>query len=97
MPELLDPQQREDALAGLTDWSIVGDALMREFVFTNFKEAFAFMTQVAIQAEQLGHHPDWSNSYNTVTISLSTHDAGGITDSDVALARAISIIYGSTH
>jgi 4a-hydroxytetrahydrobiopterin dehydratase len=59
------------------------------FKFKTFSEAFAFMTRVALAAERAGHHPDWSNSYNTVTIRLSTHDAGGLSDKDIALAEAI--------
>lgn len=64
--------------------------LRREFVFADFTEAFAFMTRVAFVAERLGHHPDWSNSYNRVVIRLTTHDAGSVvTDNDRAMAAAI--------
>lgn len=68
--------------------------LHRRFEFKDFSEAFGFMTRVALLAEKAGHHPDWSNSYKTVDIVLSTHDAGGITDKDVALARAIDALIG---
>jgi len=65
-------------------------ALHRTFEFADFSEAFAFMTRVALLAERLGHHPDWSNSWNKVSIALSTHDAGGVvTDADRRMAAAI--------
>ena len=69
-----------------------GGLLVREFGFSTFVEAFAFMTQVALAAERLNHHPEWSNVYNKVEIVLSTHDAQGLTDKDVALAKAIDAI-----
>ncbi len=62
------------------------DAMTREFAFRDFNQAFAFMTQVALAAEKADHHPEWFNVYNKVRITLSTHDAGGITDKDIALA-----------
>lgn len=71
-------------------WEHRDNVLYREFTFADFSAAFAFMTRVAMLAEQAGHHPDWSNSWNKVRISLSTHDAGGVvTDQDRALAEAI--------
>jgi len=70
-------------------WSEVGGRLHREFVFGDFTTAFAFMTRVAAVAEELDHHPDWSNSWNRVVIDLVTHSAGGITDKDRELARRI--------
>ena len=72
------------------EWSRVNGALERTFEFADFAEAFAFMTRVAMLAERHDHHPDWSNSWNRVTIRLTTHSAGGtVTDKDEALARAI--------
>ncbi len=68
----------------------VDGRLHREFVFVDFAEAFAFMTRVAAEAERLGHHPDWSNAWNTVTIDLVSHDKGGLTDRDCRLAEAIN-------
>lgn len=70
-------------------WALSADktAITRRFVFKNFSEAFAFMTRCALAAEKLDHHPDWSNSYKTVNISLSTHDSGGITAFDIKLAK----------
>ena len=91
MVEKLNEAQREQALRGLSGWVYdeAGGAISRVFKFKDFSEAFAFMTRVALAAEKAGHHPDWSNSYNSVTISLSTHDAGGLSDKDIALAKAI--------
>jgi 4a-hydroxytetrahydrobiopterin dehydratase len=71
-------------------WEVVEDRLHRELRFDGFSEAFAFMTRVAAVADRLDHHPDWSNSYDTVTIDLVSHDAGRLTDKDVALATAIN-------
>jgi 4a-hydroxytetrahydrobiopterin dehydratase len=71
-------------------WDLVDGKLHRELVFADFAEAFAFMTRVAAAAEAADHHPDWSNSWNTVTIDLTSHDAGGLTARDVALAEAIN-------
>ena len=65
------------------------DALRRELRFKDFSAAFAFMTRVAMAAEALNHHPEWSNVYNKVSITLTTHDAGGLTDRDVELAKAV--------
>jgi 4a-hydroxytetrahydrobiopterin dehydratase len=74
-------------------WVEDGGRLEREFVFADFSEAFAFMTRVALIAEHNGHHPDWSNSWNRVTISLTTHDAGAVvTDADREVAAAIDLL-----
>ena len=91
MVEKLDDAQREEALRGLGGWTYdaAAGAIGRAFKFRDFSEAFAFMSRVALAAEKAGHHPDWSNSYSTVTISLSTHDAGGLSDRDITLARTI--------
>lgn len=92
----LSDQERDSALARLPGWapSASGLAIEREFRFRSFSEAFAFMTRVALLAEAASHHPDWSNSYNRVSISLSTHEAGGLTTKDVDLAARISGIFG---
>lgn len=76
-------------------WDVVDGKLHRELVFDDFGAAFAFMTRVASEAERLDHHPDWSNSWNTVTIDLVSHDAGGLTARDVALAEAINQLLAS--
>jgi 4a-hydroxytetrahydrobiopterin dehydratase len=78
--------QVESALRNLPDWRVVDGKLHREYRFGDFAQAFAFMAAAAIRAEALGHHPDWSNVYNRVTIDLVTHDAGGITPKDLELA-----------
>ena len=83
-----------DAIAALPallpGWQVLeGERLQRQFRFADFSEAFAFMTRVALLAEVLGHHPDWSNSWNRVTITLTTHDAGGLTSLDQTLAERI--------
>ncbi len=85
---------RPQALAGIPDWKPVADrdAITRTIKFTDFSEAFAFMTRVAMLAEQANHHPEWFNVYNTVTITLSTHDAGGLTMKDVELATRIDTL-----
>lgn len=91
MVEKLNETQREAGLRDLDGWVYEeGDgAIVRVFKFKGFSEAFGFMSRVALAAEKAGHHPDWSNSYNSVTIRLSTHDAGGLSDKDIALAKAI--------
>lgn len=84
MPEA----EARQALEKLDGWRLAGDgrSIAKNFSFRNFSEAFAFMTRVAMAAEKLDHHPDWSNSYKTVEVSLSTHDAGGLTELDFRLA-----------
>ncbi len=76
----------------LQEWEIGKKELRRKWKFKNFIEAFSFITQVALLAESMNHHPEWSNVYSNVTISLTTHDLGGVTDLDVQLAKAISIL-----
>jgi len=74
-------------------WTEINNQLVKEFVFKDFKEAFAFMTKVAVIAEELKHHPEWTNTYNKVTIKLSTHDAGNVvTEKDRELAKRIDEI-----
>ena len=75
-----------------SDWLYEDGCLKGKFIFSDFKEAFGFMTKVAFEAEILGHHPDWSNSYNKVNVSLKTHDKGKVTELDVKLAKKISLI-----
>jgi 4a-hydroxytetrahydrobiopterin dehydratase len=85
----LSEQETSTRLAELPHWAVVGAKLHREFRFRDFSEAFAFMTRVAMLAEQRDHHPEWSNVYATVRIDLHTHDAGGNTRLDFELAAAI--------
>ena len=81
---------------GLHGWSEVKgrDAISKKFVFADFNEAFGFMARVALVAEKLDHHPEWSNVYKTVEVTLSTHDAGGLTELDVKLAEAMDKFAG---
>ena len=89
-PIVLGADERREALAGLGGWSLEEgrDAIRRSFKFKDFSEAFGFMTRVALAAEKLDHHPEWSNVYNKVELVLTTHSAGGLTARDIALARA---------
>ena len=90
----LSQSERLAVLAELSNWRLVEgrDAIARTFVFSDFVEAFGFMTQAALIAERMDHHPEWSNVYKTVNVVLTTHDAGGLTPRDVARARAMDKI-----
>jgi len=93
MPRALEPLQPAD-LRQLTAWTVAldGRSISRTLEFSDFNEAFAFMTRVALRAEQLDHHPDWRNVWRTVEVHLSTHDAGGLTHLDLELAQFIDRI-----
>lgn len=82
-------------LAKLPGWSVASGKLHREFTCQDFSEAFGKMARVALAAEKMDHHPDWSNVWNKVTVDLVTHSSGGITQLDFALARKIQEIFGS--
>lgn len=84
-------QEIENFLTGHPEWRLQNGRLYREFVFKDFAEAFAFMQTVAKKAEAMDHHPDWRNVYNRVEIWLDSHDVGGITERDFALAKQITI------
>lgn len=90
VPQLTDVE-RGEMLAVLPAWTLRGDglAIERKFAFKDFGEAFAFMARVALLAEKQDHHPEWSNVYNRVAITLTTHDAGGLSQRDAKLAAAI--------
>jgi 4a-hydroxytetrahydrobiopterin dehydratase len=90
MADVLDEDALASAVADLPGWEVVDGALHRELQFANFSEAFGFMARVALVAEKLDHHPDWSNSWNRVVIDVVSHDAGGITAGCVELATRIS-------
>lgn len=94
MIDKLTDEDRARALADLPLWTASADpdGISRRFTFSDFGAAFAFMTRVAIMAEKADHHPEWSNVYNRVDILLTTHDAGGLSQRDVGLARAIDAI-----
>ena len=95
MPVLSDVE-RAEALAALPGWSHDAEraAIRKSFKFRDFGEAFGFMTRVALEAEKADHHPDWSNAWNRVDISLTTHSAGGLTHRDVDLAKKIEEVAG---
>jgi 4a-hydroxytetrahydrobiopterin dehydratase len=90
----LSEAERAEALDALPDWDYDEgrDAISRSIVFTDFAEAFGFMTQVALIAERADHHPEWKNVWNRVEITLTTHDAGGLSERDIDLATAIDSI-----
>jgi 4a-hydroxytetrahydrobiopterin dehydratase len=96
MIEQLDEDERAAALDALDEWDYdeARDAITRSFMFADFVEAFGFMTRVALLAEKADHHPEWSNVYNRVDVLLTTHDAGGLSTRDVALAEAIDALVG---
>lgn len=87
----LDGPARKTALTRLDGWAEVKgrDAIYRKFIFRDFSEAFGFMARVALVAEKMDHHPEWSNVYKTVEVTLTTHDAGGLTERDIRLAEAM--------
>lgn len=94
MAHKLAGETRKAALASLEGWAEVEgrDAISRTFTFRDFNEAFGFMTRVALVAEKNDHHPEWSNVYKTVEVTLSTHDSGGVTEKDIALAKAMDAL-----
>jgi 4a-hydroxytetrahydrobiopterin dehydratase len=94
MVERLSDAARAALAANLPEWGLVEgrDAIRRQFRFADFSAAWGFMSRVALLAEQQDHHPEWSNVYNRVDIVLSTHDAGGLSERDVRLARAIDAL-----
>jgi 4a-hydroxytetrahydrobiopterin dehydratase len=91
MAQAMTMDEAKDAVTALTGWTLAedGKAISRDLKFGTFTEAFAFMTRIAMDAEKMDHHPEWSNVYNRVSIRLTTHDAGGLTEKDVALARIV--------
>lgn len=92
----LSGEARKTGLGRLKGWSEVKDrdAISKKFVFADFNAAFGFMTRAALIAEKMDHHPEWFNVYKTVEVTLSTHDAGGVTDKDVTLAQAMDKLAG---
>jgi 4a-hydroxytetrahydrobiopterin dehydratase len=91
MAQKLSGDARKSALARLKGWSEVKarDAINKKFEFADFNQAFGFMTRAALIAEKMDHHPEWFNVYKSVEVTLSTHDAGGLTDLDIKLAEAM--------
>ena len=93
----LSPAERQAALKRLSGWKDVEgrDAIAKRFVFADFNAAFGFMARVALVAEKMDHHPEWTNVYKTVDVTLTSHDAGGLSERDIKLAEAIEHIAGS--
>ncbi|MBI1330123.1 MAG: 4a-hydroxytetrahydrobiopterin dehydratase [Alphaproteobacteria bacterium] len=93
----LDPATRAAAMKELPQWQDIEgrDAIRRVFTFKDFNQAFGFMARVALLAEKMDHHPEWFNVYNKVDVTLSTHDASGITQNDIAMAKAMDGYAGS--
>ncbi|RIA09616.1 4a-hydroxytetrahydrobiopterin dehydratase [Flavobacteriaceae bacterium MAR_2010_72] len=89
---LLNKDQIEQKLLGLPDWDYFDNAIHAEFEFENFKDCFSAMSRIAFECEAMNHHPNWSNVYNVLSISLSTHSANGVTEKDFKLAEAIDAI-----
>ena len=89
----LSGSEIDSAISSLENWAVKDSKLHRSLKFKNFVEAFTFMTEVALHAEKMDHHPEWFNVYNTVTIDLMTHDVNGISDHDIKLANLINTIY----
>ena len=86
-PKKMSDGEIQAAVEGLEGWKVVGGKLHREYKFASFVEAFGFMASGALVAESMNHHPEWFNVYNTVRIDLTTHDAGGISENDLEMAR----------
>lgn len=89
MPSRLSADEKARELVTLPDWRLIDgrDAISRQFVFADFNEAFGWMSRIALAAEKMDHHPEWCNAWNRVEVVLTTHDAGGVTGKDIALAR----------
>lgn len=97
MPDPLSDSERMQALGSLDGWTSAEgrDAITKSYKFADFSQAFGFMTRVALAAEKADHHPEWFNVYNKVDVTLATHDAGGVTEKDVKLAKAMDAIAAS--
>ena len=97
MAAKLNAEARKAALGKLSGWSDAAgrDAIAKKFTFKDFKEAFGFMTRAALVAEKMDHHPEWFNVYKTVEVTLSTHDAGGVTELDIKLAGEMDKLAGT--
>lgn len=94
MSTVLSKEELAKQLTTIEGWELVEGKLHTQIEFENFKEAFSMMTRIAFEAEALNHHPEWTNVYNQLDISLSTHDAGGITQKDIDLAKKINALIG---
>ncbi len=96
MQALISASQRESLQIECLGWSLLPsrDALQKTFIFKDFKDAFSCMSEIAIIAEEINHHPEWFNVWNRLEVTLSTHDSGGLTSKDIELAKAIDLICG---
>ena len=92
-PYLLQDEELKELVVKIPDWEVKAEQIEREFNFSNFIEAFSFMTKVALICEKYNHHPNWENVYSKVVIRLNTHDLGGITNLDQTLASEISKLF----
>ncbi|RPG27849.1 4a-hydroxytetrahydrobiopterin dehydratase [Flagellimonas sp.] len=90
----MNTHEIQEALKNLSGWALKDDMIQKSFIFADFKEAFSIMTHIAFECEKQNHHPNWENVYNSLTIKLSTHDADGITQKDIDLAKSIEKIVG---
>lgn len=88
--EKLSKQEIDNELKNLQGWSVSNEKLRKDFQFNDFNEAFGFMTRAAMHIEKMNHHPEWFNVYNKLTVELTTHDAGGITNNDIRLAKILN-------
>lgn len=88
--EKLSEEKIKSELAGLDGWTVRDGKLHKDFVFDDFVEAFGFMSRASLHIERLNHHPEWFNVYNKLSVDLMTHDAGGITQNDIALAKILN-------
>jgi len=86
----LSSEQISEQLKSLPGWSVKEEKLHKNFEFGSFNEAFGFMTRAAMEIEKMNHHPEWFNVYNKLTVDLTTHDAGGITENDINLAKILN-------
>ncbi|GGK03413.1 hypothetical protein GCM10010123_36690 [Pilimelia anulata] len=93
MPVTLDPAALADAAARLPGWAVAADALRRRYAFPDFARAIGFLAAAATRAERMNHHPEWTNVYNRVDVTLRTHDAGGVTALDVELAEHLDALH----
>ncbi|HJU13313.1 MAG TPA: 4a-hydroxytetrahydrobiopterin dehydratase [Candidatus Nitrosotalea sp.] len=89
LPKLTEEQIKNE-LSGLKGWNVVNGKLHKDFVFADFIEAFGFMSKAALHIEKMNHHPEWFNVYNKLRVELVTHDAGGITQNDISLAKTLN-------
>lgn len=89
----LSSEEIQQELKNLTGWSLVDGKLHKDFEFTDFNQAFGFMTRAAMEIEKMDHHPEWFNVYNRLSVDLMTHDAGGITHNDINLAKILNSLF----